>query len=427
MIDYEVELLKLYTNPDSIRRLIDLGLKYENVEIFTEEAAQIWREVKDWYQKTGGKVIPLEVLMEDHEQYIKLAQEGQEDSEPLEPSWIVTKIQTKYLHSIFKKRVIDSQKDGTFDANDDYLTSLEKAKEFTRDLMRITVTSTSERPLEPMSDRMSEFVEDTLSWEDRLQDGEIKPPVTFGFKMVDDAYKGMRPGELAVVAAGWKVGKSYVACKQALKAAQDGRKVALWTLENSEEMAFARLCALAGGFSMSHISDKTLPPNQRDRFKALVGEEVFERIYVKQPMASHDRSLEEIYWQSYNVGVELVIGDQYSHVTYSGRKGDPDWLIEGEKALESRRLSLDSGLPSIWMTQLNRGGGKKSSPDGSDIGRSIGIVQAADWMFYLSKPQNGIDARRLHCSDARRGPEMDWEMLFKFDPMTVEVVRVITI
>ena len=426
MIDFEAMLISIYPDSDGMRKLIDLGLKDENVGILGDDAVAAWRTAKTWFQRKNT-AIPMEIMLHDHEQYIRRNQEEQvDDAIDTDPTWLVRTLQTRYLHSAFKKRLNDANDDGTFDHDLEYGESLDRVATLVHDLLAITNNSSPDKPLEPMSVDLEEFVEDTLTWEERVKTGDTKEPVTFGFQLIDNVYKGIRPGELAVMAAYTKLGKSFLLCKQALAAAIAGNKVALWTLENSEEETYSRLTALAGGFSYEHISNKTLPPGQeRERFRELVGQDVFDRLFVKQPVRRC--TLDEMYWESYNVNVDLFIGDQLSHVYFpSLRRSDPDWLNEGEKLLAARRLSRETNVPSIWAAQLNQKAANKDDLDSTMMGRSQGIVQGADFVFYLSDPSRGLgNVRKLSCSTSRRGPRVAWELIFDFAPMKIEAVRVI--
>ena len=69
----------------------------------------------------------------------------------------------------------------------------------------------------------------------------------FGLPEVDVHTNGIREGELAVVGAYAKVGKSYFVDRVALREFEQGRCVALYTLENSISMTTDRIACLANG------------------------------------------------------------------------------------------------------------------------------------------------------------------------------------
>lgn len=421
MIDFEATLLKMYIDNDAMRKLIDCGLKDENVEILGEDALNVWVTARQWYQKKN-KAVEEAWLITKHESYIRTTRESGDALDDPEPSEIVKALKTRYLQKRYKARIEEE----TFDLKDSPEASQVKALNLARDLLKIAMASAPERPLEPMSENLERFVKENLEYNSLLEEGLLRKPVTFGFQKVDDLYQGIMPGEVVVLAAYLKVGKSFVAAKQALAAAESGRKVALWTLENSEHETYARLVALKAGLSYIDINQHSLGQEQREKFKELVGKDVFERLYVKRPVTMEASSLEEIYWQSKDVGAELVIGDQLSHVYYPGeKKSDPDWLNEHKKMLTISALSKETDMASIWVHQLNRGAHNKADPGANDLARSLGIGQAADFVFYLSDPTKGTGTvRKLACSTVRRGPTCKWELIFNFSPMQVEATRV---
>lgn len=429
LIDYEAILLKLYTDKEGMRKLLDHGLKYENVACLNEDAAKTFKTAKEWFQKTGGTPIKWDWLEHEHEQYISAIQASVDElgDDPIDSSRLVDALHSKYLFTRFRERTEEANRDGTFSRELEFKESLDKAKSFTRDLMRITMNSTSERLLSPMSEGMPQFIESTLR-------SEKHESVSFGFRDTgsgtpDTIYTGLRAGEMAVYAAYLKVGKSHLLCKSVLRAAQEGKRVAFFALEPSEEACYATLTALAAELPMSHVEDRTIPPasdrsTERDRFEALVGEEVFSRIFLKHPVGKSDRTMEEMYWQAYDVGADLLVGDQLSHVAYlSGKKGAADWLDEGEKAHLARELSGEANMASIWAHQLNRGAKGKQKPGSGDLARSIMIAQGADFMFYLAEVDGSPDLRTLACREPRRGRKANWELTFAFDPMRIEITR----
>ena len=426
MIDKEALLLSCYTDTEKVRRLIQFGLKEENVELLGNEALKVWRFVKGWYQR-NAKAPTEKFLLDEFEQYVKTVKErGDEEDEP-DLKTLVQGLQRQYLHKRFKSRIEESKSDGTFSTDLDFEESLEKTKELSRDLLKITVASTTETPLQPMAVTLAQYVDDTLSWEERVKSGEAFEPITFGFEKVDEVYQGIRPGELVVMAAYTKIGKSFLLCKCALAAALKGRKVALWSLENSEEETFSRLTALQGRLPYDHVNQKTLSPGEeRQRFKELVGQEVFNNLYVKQPIGTESATLEEMYWESFDQGIELFVGDQLSHVYYPSMNRDPDWLAEEKKLLQARSLSKETGMASIWASQLNIKAAKSADPDSTMMARSQGIVKGADLVFYLSDPTKGTSTiRKLACGQNRRGPTVDWELVFNYAPMDIEAVAII--
>lgn len=430
MIDLEYLLLKMYTDTDKMRRMLDLGLKEENVAALNEDAVKVFSTAKGWFQRTGSAV-PASVLLEDHEQYVRVNSDSEDEVDEPDPVWVVKKLQTRYLRAQFKEVTENANKLGTFDNDLDYDEQLEKAKGFVRDLGRVTVNSTAEEGLVVFSEEVEAYVESVLSWSDDVESGKIKRPISFGFQAPpgetspDTMYQGLRRGELAVFSAYLKVGKTHLCCKAALKAALDGDTVALFALEPSKESVKDIIAALAMRLPMSHVEEKTLMPGvERDKFRELVVQDALSRIHIKHPMGKGARSLEEMYWQAYDVDADLLVGDQLSHVYYEGtNRNSQDWKLEEERAYLVRQLSQETNMASIWAHQLGRQASKKKDPSSSDLAGSLGAGRAADFMFYLARVDGNDNLRTLACREPRRGPVANWEVTFGFDPMAIEITR----
>ena len=430
MIDLEYLLLKMYTDDDKMRRMMDLGLRVEIIESLNEEAAKVFLTAKGWYQRTGN-AIPASVLLDDHEQYVKTNSDSEDDIDDPDPVWVVKKLQTRYLRAQFKTATDAANKDGTFSKDLDYDEQLEKAKTFVRNLGKITTNSTAEPGLVSFGDEIEEFVETTLSYEDDIESGKIKKSISFGFEAPlgdtspDTMYGGLRRGELGAFSAYLKVGKTHLCCKAALKAALDGDTVALFALEPSKESVHSILSALAARLPMTHVEEKTLAPGpEREKFRALVVEDALNRIHISHPVSKGSRTLEEIYWQAYDVDADLLVGDQISHVYYEGtNRNSQDYKLEEDRAHLARQLSGETNMASIWAHQLGRQASKKKDPSSSDLAGSLGIGRAADFLFYLAKVDGNDNLRTLACREPRRGPVANWELTFQFDPMVIEVTR----
>ena len=424
MIDLQACLISLLTDVDAMRKfLIQPGGMKEEI-IPWADAKKAFALASDSFLKSGGtKAISKKVLESEMEQYFSHQADamGEMKDEYIEPTWLTKKFQTDYFQRSMQERLKDASKDGTFNSDLDVGVAVEKGRQLISDLSAIAVASSMDRPLAPMSSTMPVWAEDVLHRRMREESGEVRKPITFGFDAIDQAFQGIREEELVIVGAVMKAGKSWIACKQGLKAAQDGNKVAIWALENSENETYARLVSLAGPFAYSHISDATIPPGERDRFREVVGQEVFDRIYVKHAI---NATLEEMYYQSATLGMDLLIGDQFTFVNWKGSSREADWERYSNMAHRAKSLSQETRMPSVWVTQLNREAINKAEPGGKQIGRSIGLGQAADFFFFLSEdPQLGMDKRRYSMSLSRRTASRDWSLDFRFNPMHIEVDR----
>jgi replicative DNA helicase len=86
--------------------------------------------------------------------------------------------------------------------------------------------------------------------------------MAFGLQEVDEHSNGIYPGEIAILGAYAKVGKSYFVDRVALKEWERGRSVALFTLENSLEMTRDRIACLATGVNPTHFEQGISLPDE---------------------------------------------------------------------------------------------------------------------------------------------------------------------
>jgi replicative DNA helicase len=85
------------------------------------------------------------------------------------------------------------------------------------------------------------------AYEARVTDRDLIHGMRIGFPQIDNYTRGIHPGELAVLAAGPKVGKSFMMTWVALEEWKAGRVTTFFTLENSVEMTLDRLACFATG------------------------------------------------------------------------------------------------------------------------------------------------------------------------------------
>lgn len=417
--DYEASLLTLYLDKVAMGKLIRLGMRAEYLD--SEDQVRAWQLAKDWYQDHGqAHAIRRDVLEAECEQYLKVMSEYMAPfaEEPMSPEYLVEKLQIAYLQR--EGRIVLEEKSQWMDDSLSINDAMSKYAEFVKAATRVLSHSTAEKPLSPMSEDVGAHVSRKLEEYDQWQDGVSPGSVTFGYQMVDDAYDGMRDQELTMVLAGTGVGKSYYLCKCAYSIARSGRPVALYTLENTVEMAYDRLLAIAGSLDVRQVEKGAFEGDSREAFRALAGDEVFNNLYVKQPRGM-GRSLEAMYDEASAIGVHALLGDQFSHVEMPG-KFDSDWQRFAEIARQAKQLSMDHGFPSVWAAQLNREGAKRKNPKLTDVGRAWMIANEADWAFIISPTDNNI-VHKVTCQKHRRGMDRAWFWSFEFTPARFEMLR----
>jgi len=184
--------------------------------------------------------------------------------------------------------------------------------------------------------------------------------LTYGLKTLDDHTGGMRPGQLIVIGAPTKGGKTALALNIARRTADAGNPIAIFSLEMSAGEIVDRLVADISGVDISQLS--------KDPTKDLLSKITFGiQQIAKLPIYIRDESsinpLQIMAATRRMVaahGVKLVIFDYIQLCTPSNNKENR----ERQVAEVSRCLKLiakELGIVVLSLTQLNKNGTSRES------------------------------------------------------------------
>jgi len=184
--------------------------------------------------------------------------------------------------------------------------------------------------------------------------------LTYGLKKVDDHTGGMRPGQLIVIGAPTKGGKTALALNIARRTADAGNPIAIFSLEMSAGEIVDRLVADVSGVDISQLSKD---PSKDLLSKISFGIQQISKlpIYIRdessinplQIMAATRRMVAAH-------GVKLVVYDYLQLTTPSNNKENR----ERQVAEVSRCLKLiakELGIVVLSLTQLNKNGTSRES------------------------------------------------------------------
>jgi len=184
--------------------------------------------------------------------------------------------------------------------------------------------------------------------------------LTYGIKALDDHTGGMRPGQLIVIGAPTKGGKTALALNIARRTAEEGNPIAIFSLEMSSGEIVDRLVAEHQGVDIAQLCKD---PNKELMRKINFGTQQIAKlpIYIRdessinplQIMAATRRMVAAH-------GVKLVIFDYIQLCTPSNNKENR----ERQVAEVSRCLKLiakELGITVLALTQLNKNGTSRES------------------------------------------------------------------
>ena len=221
-----------------------------------------------------------------------------------------------------------------------------------------------------------------------------------GFRRFDRLTNGLHGGELIVLAARPGVGKSALAMNIVEHVAKQGKTVAVFSLEMSNQQLIERLLSSMSTVPLEYIKSGQLPGGASDLSKLRVAQETIcatMKLYGNDyanikpsEIASQCRRLKAQH------GLDLVVID-YIQLMSDSSKSRSDGRQQ-EVAAISRALKLlakELNVPVIALSQLKRDaeirnikgkeGSQSSEPVLSDLRESGAIEQDADIVLFIHK------------------------------------------
>jgi replicative DNA helicase len=208
-----------------------------------------------------------------------------------------------------------------------------------------------------------------------------KAGISTGFVMVDLKLKGLRPGQLVVIAGTTGMGKTSFAMNVAMNVARK-RRVAVFSLEMTREELIGRAI-----ISLANVNEGEM--NQtREAGEAIRA--AGQRVRALD-MFIDDKggaTVEYIKAQCHRLKPDLIVIDYLGLMDMRGRKGG---TRENEVSATTRALKVlakECKCVVLLLAQLNRGVDARPSkkPVLSDLRESGSIEQDADIVMFLHRP-----------------------------------------
>lgn len=358
----------------------------------TEQLRDVYLWVMDVYYRGGQIKAPsLEAITEEWGDILS-DHEVEIDTEPADTiEWAIDDLKGSYVWRItqeFNKRfavaVSDAKTKDRVGVVEDYSTEL---------VALVTAMESQESRVdvrEGMSDRLR-------AYEARSQDatGTVYG-MRMGLPMVDQYTRGVHPGELAVLAAGPKVGKSFALAMFALNEWQAGRTAVLFTLENSVQMTLDRMACFAQHLDYRQWQQGRCTPEEIARVREWVemvsASEV--PLYVIRPDIGQ-RSVEAMVRQAHLYGADSLFIDQLTFIEPPDERAPRH--IQIRDMTHSLKSMISTGrrmLPTMLAHQINREGVKAADKVGRlemfHLAEGSEVERTADWVFGLYRSKEDV-------------------------------------
>lgn len=226
-------------------------------------------------------------------------------------------------------------------------------------------------------------------YERRAADVDAYRGLQLGLPEVDAHMHGLYEGELMVVSAPPKGSKSYMIARIALKEFELGRKVALFTLENSIDMMRDRIACLATGVHPQRFEQGNCTEAEEAAVREWVkklGDGQGHLFIIQPPLGS--RTAETMISEAQIRGVDSVLIDQLTFVDAPDPKATGPQKIRD--IMHTIKALISTGphkMPCVLTHQLTRDGIKVAKKTGHlemyDLAEGSEAEKTADWVFSM--------------------------------------------
>ena len=210
-----------------------------------------------------------------------------------------------------------------------------------------------------------------------------------GFPKLDEILKGMSAGNLIILAARPKVGKTAFALTIATNVAMSGKTVAFYSMEMENPEIYERLLSKTAQITMNTLIDRRFQDKKRPQS---IRNEEFSRIekvttnLKTLPLKINDKpniSVNEIRAQCRMIkSLGLIVVD-YLQLMKSTKKHDNRNQEVGAISRELKILSAELGVPILCLSQLNRTNNEEKRPSPCDLRDSGEIEQNCSKLILM--------------------------------------------
>ncbi|UTH13018.1 replicative DNA helicase [Macrococcus equipercicus] len=256
--------------------------------------------------------------------------------------------------------------------------------------------------------------------------GEVKPSlIKTGYSQLDNLIGGWEPGQLVVVGARPSTGKTAFALNLALKLADKGSHVSLFSLETTNKKITQRILATMSRVHLNKFKtpdaftddeqDKLAESLEKYKDMSLV---VHDNDHVTPSMISREAS--RMKQTSKN---NVIIIDYLTLMMSDGKHRDRRLEVE-EISRKLKIIAKEQKCVIIALSQLNRGVESRTEkrPVMSDLREAGGIEQDADMVFLLyrddyynrTKEPDAFGKSDIECIIAKSKDSATGTALFSF-------------
>lgn len=409
MTDIERRLLAKLTTPEDISLTYDVGVRSTQFEEPISQA--IFNFVIDYWNTSQMKSAPTPwALSQEFPGYTPLVDVNEETE------YLAEKLRLRYVSNQLQDLMRRSATESVADPHG--------ALKMLRDGSHSVSEAVSSR-------RLRTNMADTVSARrERYSQRENYPQglgVPYGLDLLDIHTGGLLPGELCVVGAVAKTGKSMMGLHACAQAVRQGYKPLIYTLEMSLKECEDRLDCMFSGVSYDRLMHGRLSPTEiltlhqaQEELASLGG------IQIERPEEG-DRTVASLLARARQYGTDYLFIDQLpqlevGHKTQSLKEHHATCV----KQLKNALTKAGSEIPCLLAAQLKRGEDEitmQSFSNATEIEQTVDIALGLYRNEHLRR--NGL--MQLEILGSRRSDtkkyHLEWELISKTVIRAVEEVR----
>jgi replicative DNA helicase len=216
-----------------------------------------------------------------------------------------------------------------------------------------------------------------------------------GFPTMDEATSGLQPGQLIVIVAPPKTGKSTLALQIALNAHLDGKVPMFMSFEMSNAEQKSRYYAMRSRISHRRLMTGTLTAAEEACYFKIVEsiENMRERFWFVDSSGGQTVGAVASKVQSKNPDIVFIDGTYLMIDEQTGESNTPQAITNITRSL--KRLAQKINKPIVISTQALTWKMKKGQVTADSIGYSSSFHQDADVIFGLQREDENVDDTRL--------------------------------
>ena len=216
-----------------------------------------------------------------------------------------------------------------------------------------------------------------------------------GFPTMDEVTSGLQPGQLVVIIAPPKTGKSTLALQMAITAHMEGKVPMFYSFEMSNAEQKSRYYAMRARVSHRRLMTGSLSPDEEARYYGKVQsiQNMRDKFWFVDSSSGQTVSGIASKIQSKNPDIVFIDGTYLMIDEQTNEANTPQALTNITRSL--KRLAQKINKPVVISTQVLTWKMKKGSVSADAIGYSSSFHQDADVIFGLQREDEAVDDTRL--------------------------------